>query len=527
MMAEIQLATGLMLTVLTWLGLRLMVGAPLVGSRGAYRLAPLLLDGFAPFVGFALWVIGTGRPIMAGLGIASAGVGLGVADRIKRVVLQEPTLFADRSELIEVVRHPRLYLAFVGTGRMIAGSLGCVAIVGGLIWIEPPLWRLPLGLAVAAPFIAIGMGRLLFVVPTMPALLERLAAAYERWLPSRDPAMDAARFGLLASFVVQATLARHERPARQRAAQMRSMRAMPADAGPILLVQGESFMGGRRLHPALAALTPNFERLQRSGVQQGALEVPCWGANTIRSELAILAGLGEAELGLDRFNPYEHFARVPLPSLAQAARTAGYRTVCVHPYERAFYARDRVMPQLGFDEFIALESFAEAPRVNGYVTDVAVAERVAALVREHGSRLLVFAITMENHGPWNGFAPGIELPQPVRLHAQAGPLSHWLRGLAATDAMIPILERVLDEAGSGWLLFYGDHQPSLAGAFAALGHAARKTDYVIWSPSCVPGTRIDLPAEELGAALLARMDERCANPLVVKAKQELNRSTRL
>ena len=506
----VHLGVGIGLCLLTWIGLRLLVGAPLLGTPGRYRFRILALDAFPITAGFLLALAGTARPILASLMIVAPGIGLAIADRIKRAVLDEPTLFADRAELLEVVRHPRLYLAFVGTTRMVLGAAAILLAVGALFRFEPPLWHLPLALALLAPIVAIVIARALFVLPALPAQVNRSAREYARWQPSRDPAIDAIRFGLLATFFIQATLAAAERPARQQAAQARTIRPFPADAGPILLVQAESFMRADRLDPSLAGLTPNFAALQERSAQHGLLEVPCWGANTIRSELAMLGGLGADALGLDRFNPYEYFAHVPLPSLAQAARAAGYRTICFHPYERRFYLRDEVMPMLGFDEFIAIEGFADAPRSNGYVTDVAVAEKVAALVRVHGPKLLVFAITMENHGPWSEEAAPVALPPRMTGAPQAAALGHWLQCLSATDAMIPILETALRDAGSGWMLFYGDHQPSLAGAFATLGLQTRQTDYAIWSPAQSPVAQIDLPAEALGEALLDRIYDRGA-----------------
>jgi phosphoglycerol transferase MdoB-like AlkP superfamily enzyme len=232
--------------------------------------------------------------------------------------------------------------------------------------------------------------------------------------------------------------------------------------------------------------------------------VPCWGANTIRSELAVLAGLGSEDVGLDRYNPYEHFALVPLPTLASQAHAAGYRTICLHPYQRDFYARDRVMPMLGFDEFIGLDGFADAATFGPYVGDAAVAERAAALVREHGPKVLVFCITMENHGPWDASHDGVPptpLPAEWAGEKDAAAIGRWLTHLRSADAMIPVLRDAI--GARGWLLFYGDHQPSLAGAFRAPGAGDRRTDYALWTPGRGEGARVDRAAEDLAAALLA------------------------
>ncbi|WP_116090586.1 LTA synthase family protein [Sphingomonas crusticola] len=507
----LHLLVGIGISLAAWLGLRRLVGAPLLGRPEPGRVAVLLIDAFPFVAGFALFLLPTGRPVLAGLAVLCLGAGMGVADRVKRAVLDEPVVFADRAELIEVVRHPRLYLAFVGTARMVMAVLVILLAIVWIIDLEPPLWHIGLLEAGLLALVAIAIGRALFVVPTMPAILRPMRRFYDRLVISRDPSIDAARLGLLAACIVQATLARAERPERQRAAQARSWPALPAN-GPILIVQGESFVDARRLDLALAGHLPNFAQLQREAVSHGKLAVPCWGANTIRSELAVLTGLSAEEVGLDRYNPYEHFARVPLPSLAHQARAAGYRTICVHPYDAGFYYRDKVMPLLGFDQFIGIEGFAGAARNGPYVSDVAVAECVARHVREHGPRVLVFAITMENHGPWDeehDALPPAALPEAWRDLPDAAAIGRWLKHLQSTDAMIPILREAITATGApGWLVFYGDHQPSLAGAFQAPGASDRRSDYAIWGSDAEPGVRSDLAAEDMAATLMKAMGVR-------------------
>ena len=502
---------GMAISLATWLGLRRMVGAWPFGPQPSVRAPVLLIDLFPCLAGFALFLLPTGRPILAGLAVMCLGAGMGVADRVKRAVLGEPVVFADRAELIEVVRHPRLYLAFVGTGRMILATLAILLAIIWVIDLEPPLWPVsPISAGINA-VVAVVIGRLLFVIPSSRPLCDRLAAFYRRFEPSRDPVSDATQFGLLATCVIHATLARAERGDRQRNAQAKTWPALPAN-GPILIVQGESFVDAGRLDPALADHLPHFARLQAEAVQSGKLAVPCWGANTIRSELAVLTGLSSDDVGLDRFNPYEHFARVPLPSLAQQARTAGYSTICIHPYDANFYYRDKVMPLLGFDRFIGIEGFAGAERNGPYVSDVAVAECVARHVRDFGPRVLIFVITMENHGPWDAqhdSLPPTSLPEAWRGLPDAAETGRWLRHLQSTDAMIPILRDAIAASGSpGWLVFYGDHQPSLSGAFCAAGADDGRSDYAIWGSDGAPGDRMDIAAEEIAASLMKAMGAR-------------------
>src|SRR3982751_569493 len=128
----LQLFVGIAISLTAWFGLRQLVGAPLLGRAEPARIRILLLDAFPFAAGFLLFLLPMGRPILAGLAVLCLTLGMGVADRVKRAVLDEPVVFADRAELLEVVRHPRLYLAFVGTSRMVIAT---VAIVLVIIWL--------------------------------------------------------------------------------------------------------------------------------------------------------------------------------------------------------------------------------------------------------------------------------------------------------------------------------------------------------------------------------------------------------
>lgn len=484
----LHVAAGSILLLLAWAGLRASVGA----GRRPWRAA--LLDLLPVVAGFALLLAGTGRPVLSALAIAAAAGGLVLTDRVKRAVLREPVVFADRAELLEVLRHPRLYLPFAGTGRVLAGAAGAVLAVAGLAWLEPPLFPAhPL----AWPVLAL-LGWAGFALPARAAT--RLAHRYEGWDVTRDPARDMARFGMLATFVIHATIARAERAGRRALARPAALPTLPR-SGTIVLVQSESLFDVGRLHPALRGRLPHLDQLRSEAALHGRLSVPAWGANTVRSEFAVLSGLDEATLGLDRFNPYAHFARSPLASVVWQARLAGWRTVCVHPFALSFYGRNRVLPQLGFAELIGPEAFDGAERGGEWVSDRALGEVVARLLGENNRPSFVFAITMECHGPWDRQTGDPLPPELAKLPSEAE-LGRYLARLRGADAIVPVLTAALRRrAGPGWLALYGDHQPSLPATFDALGLDDPRTDYVIWGTRAATGENRDLAAHELGTAL--------------------------
>ncbi|MBL6750233.1 MAG: LTA synthase family protein [Nevskia sp.] len=489
---------GALLAACGWLWLR---------HAGSTRLRPcwaLLLDLFLPAGGFALLAAATARPLFAGAATAALAAGLAYADRAKLKVLAEPVVFTDVFQAFDILRHPRLALPFPRQGRLlcaVAAALGAFAV---LFAAEPPAWRWnpwpPLAAAAldGAVILALGGG-----------LRSRIARHLLRGGLRGDPATDVPRFGPLAVLLGYGIVAGHQRAGRQSAAPPPAPAVplrRPAPA-PLVLVQCESFFDARRLHPAIApGLLPAYDRCRGGSVQWGRLEVPSWGANTVRTEFAVLSGLAGERLGFDRFNPYHRFAGVPVATLAWQLRAEGYRTICLHPFDRRFYGRDRVMPKLGFDRFIGLEGFAGAQRVNGYVADVEVARKAAQIVAAEGPAVFVFAITMENHGPWHAAeqTPQAGPPRGLTLPpGQARLLQPYLRSLRNADAMLQILAEALAGGGRpGMLAFYGDHLPAFGAAFAELGLRDLRTDYFIWSAARGGARRRDLAAHELRGAIL-------------------------
>lgn len=241
-------------------------------------------------------------------------------------------------------------------------------------------------------------------------------------------------------------------------------------------------------------------------MQWGRLDVPSWGANTVRTEFAVLSGLPEDAIGYDRFDPYHQFSRTPVDSLAWQLRAEGYFTIFVHPFDRKFYKRHRAIPNLGFDLFLAEEAFNGASRVNGYISDAAVGLKIAQLVRAYGPKVFIFAVTMENHGPWvhlRSRTPMDTIGVVGVPQEQLFALESYLHSLRNADAMLGSLARFMrEEAASGILAFYGDHLPALGKTFENFGLVDRRSEYVIWTPQCALARHRDIAARQLSAALL-------------------------
>jgi hypothetical protein len=271
-------------------------------------------------------------------------------------------------------------------------------------------------------------------------------------------------------------------------------------------VQCESFFDARRAVPLPRGFLAGFDTCCGGALLHGRLDVPGWGANTMRAEFAVLTGIPEAELGYDRFNPYYAFARVPIESHVWHLRRAGYRTICLHPFDRRFFRRDLAMPALGFEEFLGRETIGGSRRPP-YCPDPEFAEQILRVLDDAPDQTFIFAITMGNHGPWLPAAT-VASDRSPEFDATGIPhgaaLQRYLDGLRRSDEMLEVLTAGLARRGAPAVLaFYGDHLPSLGDAFGHFGFTEWTSDYVLWrSGSVAAPQRRDLAAHELGRLVI-------------------------
>jgi hypothetical protein len=420
---------------------------------------------------FSLAAAVLGRPLLA-VALVACGQALVLAvSAAKARYLREPLVYADLALFSQALRFPRLYLPYFGLARAAGLAVLCLLFLGSGLWLEPPF---------AAP-------RALWLLGLIPAaLLLALGSALAR---PRLTAADSGRFGVAAAMWLHALAERAPLPALS-TPYARIRWSEKGGTPHIVAVQSESFFDARRLHAQVPGdVLREYDRLAREG-ESGRLAVPVWGAYTMRTEFAFLSGVVESALGVHRFNPYRRLARAGVDTLASALRARGYRTLCLHPYPGQFFGRDRVLPRLGFDEFIDLAGFADAARSGPYVADLAVSERIRAALAAARQPLFIFAITMENHGP---------------LHLEGrDELAVYLRHLRNADAMLGELAAELGRIGSGVLCFYGDHVPGMPAVYRRHGYEDARTDYLLWNVAERSAARADLAAERLGLRLLER-----------------------
>ncbi|MDR4307035.1 LTA synthase family protein [Chelatococcus sambhunathii] len=430
------------------------------------------------------------RPWHAALVTCVVAFLFGAGSAMKARILGEPVVFSDFALVKLAIRHPRLYYAEkLAEPKALAVFAALALATAAWFAVEPSI--LPAGgwpLLLAPPLVT---------ALAVLALRSRWAASLARPLLGEQPNLDHEidRFGLGATMTLHWLAWRSDlRPsiaATRAMAEARPIGALAPDV--VVAIQCESFTDVAA-RGAPGPDLPNYRRLCDESLAWGRCRVPAEGAYTMRAEFGFLTGLPSEALGFDAFDPYLVSPAYAAASLGRRFKDAGRRTVLMHPYDRRFFSRDELAPQLGFDRFVDGEAFAPSDRFGPYVGDAAVAEAIAAEVAQANEPLFLFVVTIENHGPWGpGRLPGVD-----RGEDQYG--IH----LSNSDGMMGrVADALRARPGGGMLCLYGDHAP--ARTLHPTLSERRAADYVLWDSrrSGAP-SRLDLDVDAVSRLLVER-----------------------
>lgn len=432
------------------------------GISGFPPLRRCILDGLLGGGLYGGWLALSGAPVLAACLTVALGACLAVGSNIKLSILGEPMLFCDVVAARGFLQNPKFYLFSIPVP-------GRIALVAGMI-------ALPLLLAVCFS---------LHLLPHLAGIACLLACAVglraipaARWAPVPDMPRDIGRLGLPGSLFL------YWRRWRSELAHLpdggTATQGMPrtptghAAYDIVIVVQCESFAVPTELfsgRPAPVQLPdlPNLKRAQDMASDWGTLNVSGFGAYTMRTEYGVLFGQQEEALGFRAYDPFLSADRDTAFSLPAIMGQAGYDCIFAHPHDLQFYGRARLMPACGFTRIIGEEAFTHTPRPDmPYIEDIALARQIGQQVHDSTKPTFIYAVTMENHGPWPTSAP--DGPKAA--------LGHYLRHLRNSDRMLGELMDTLATSGrSGLLVFFGDHRPSIPGM--VMPGDARGTPYAV------------------------------------------------
>jgi len=480
-------ATIVLAGIFLSLGLEQLVHPRCPGPRRP--LFSALLHGGLLVLAWSACLLLLRRPVFALMLVLTGQFLVIQINNAKYRALREPFLFSDFSIFSQTIKHPRLYLPFLGMGRAVLVALAVVAAVGFGWWLEKPLPNFSL-------------------VSAGTALIGVLLVCIGRTIakpPSLDPEKDLSRNGLFTSIAQYWIQEKVVPPSRR--THWPAIRENMTEMPDIVVIQSESFFDARQIFPGIKReILANYDMARATAAMHGRLAVPAWGANTMRPEFCFLTGLAPDSLDVHRFNPYRYLAGQPIRALPTLLREAGYRTTCLHPHAARFFRRDRAFPNLGFERFVDEREFARAKRAGPYISDEAVTDKLLQELDEAKPPSFFFVITMENHGPLH--LEGVQQGETEELYRTKPPvgcedLTVYLRHLKNADRQLGRLRCYLAaRARPAILCFYGEHLPSMPKVYDALGLPDGRTDYFVSGFNHSAPESLDIRIEELAAMIL-------------------------
>ncbi|MDQ0269112.1 LTA synthase family protein [Cytobacillus purgationiresistens] len=268
---------------------------------------------------------------------------------------------------------------------------------------------------------------------------------------------------------------------------------------------------------------PNFHGLADQ-YSSGMLHVPVYGGSTANTEFEVLTGMSQQFLPAGAIAYKSHISK-PLPALPQLLKMQGYETSVYHTYHNWFYERNTAYRWLGFDHFVSLEFFPNPVQDMMYYRDNEITDEILKKVKGSEDPQFIYAITMQNHGPYRTDAKKFYATMEAQrkegaLTADAkNILEFYADNLVEVDKELKRLVTELAEMGEDSIVvFFGDHLPLLGDDYQVYKEAGYfqsdqeyddymkmySTPLLVWDPLQNEKEELQMSSPFLGAYLLEK-----------------------
>ncbi len=212
-------------------------------------------------------------------------------------------------------------------------------------------------------------------------------------------------------------------------------------------------------------VTPFYDSLTEN-VTKGYALSSVFGAKTPNSEWEFLTGHSMAFLPAGSVVYQQYIDRRP-DTLVSALKDQGYTCVAMHPYYETGWSRNKVYPDMGFDEMYFLNDFDNTKMLRRYVTDEELYDQIIARYERQSAKekLFIMSVSMQNHG---GYTEKYEnFDEQVRMLIHHFPdVNQYLSLLHESDKALEQLIAYFSAVEEPVeIVFFGDHQPSLSSWF--------------------------------------------------------------
>jgi len=280
----------------------------------------------------------------------------------------------------------------------------------------------------------------------------------------------------------------------------------------IIFVQMESFFDLNSLNNMEFSQNPvpNFTKLKNENAS-GLFTVPIIGAGTVNTEFEVITGMRNSDFGPGEY-PYKTvLLETTCESIAYNLKNHGYTSHFIHNYLGAFYGRNKVYSNLGYDYFLSIEYMTGYEvNVNGWAEDKILVKYINESLDSTQGPDLINAVTVQGHGSYDidsGYTKHLTVTECENEEMRAS-YEYYANQIYEMDMFLgELMEAVSSREEETIVVVYGDHLPSIGFEDDDLeGRSRYETDYIIWNNMGIDYEKEDISAYQINSKVLEKLN---------------------
>ena len=285
----------------------------------------------------------------------------------------------------------------------------------------------------------------------------------------------------------------------------------PAKKPNIIFLQLESFIDPTIAKNIEYSRDPiPYYRQLLDEYSSGYLTVPAVGAGTANVEFEAITGISARFFGPGEY-PYKSIlTEKTCESAPYDLRQIGYTSHAIHNHRGAFYNRNTVFSNLGFDTFTCLEYMNNVVKTpKNWAKDTILTENIIDALNSTDGPDYIYTISVQGHGKYPDEQvienPAVEVTKAPDEETKWA-YEYYANQVYEMDLFVKELTAALDEYDEDVVLvMYGDHLPALDMSEENLTTGdLYKTQYVVWSNFGLEKQDEDVCTYEITSHLLKR-----------------------
>ena len=255
---------------------------------------------------------------------------------------------------------------------------------------------------------------------------------------------------------------------------------------------------------------PNYRKLMKE-YTSGYITVPAVGAGTANVEFEAMTGISARFFGPGEYPHKSVLTEKTCESIPFDLRQLGYTSHAIHNHRGAFYNRNKVFKNLGFDTFTCLEYMNNVVKTpKNWAKDALLTECIVDAMDSSKGPDYIYTISVQGHGKYptekvleNPEITVTEAPNEEKKWAY----EYYANQVYEMDIFVKELTDTLENYDEDVVLvMYGDHLPALDMTEDELKTKnLYQTEYIVWSNFGLKMKNRDTYTYEIPAQLLKKL----------------------